>query len=350
VSPVNPILEAALDYARRGWPVVPCYEPRDGGCSCRKGKACQSPGKHPRTKHGINDATTDEATIRSWFEQFPSANVAVVTGNGLAVLDVDSRHGGRGQLRTLFAKYAYLPTGPNVETGGGGMHLYFVADGEHRSRVIAPGPELKSAGASVVAPPSLHISGAQYRWVSPPDSLPLPTLPPWLASIAEPSTINVPTGTSPIPERQRHNTLLRYAGALRRAGASESAILAMLMAENASRCSPPLPEEELRNIAKSVANYPPHGSDGSTVSAQTLSPLGESLGGNTSLKFISGLELLNLTRTRSTGSPSPGLPRGRSLNSQERSREHARRRSRPILQGPFSMAPISSASQLSGLA
>lgn len=37
-EPVNPILEVALDYPRRGWPFVQCYEPRDARLLKWKGK------------------------------------------------------------------------------------------------------------------------------------------------------------------------------------------------------------------------------------------------------------------------------------------------------------------------
>ena len=49
----------ALRYARRGWRVVPMHTTKNGICSCEQAEACERPGKHPRTKHGVKDATTD---------------------------------------------------------------------------------------------------------------------------------------------------------------------------------------------------------------------------------------------------------------------------------------------------
>jgi hypothetical protein len=50
----GPMLEAALDYCSRGWPVLPC-EPR---------------GKRPLGRfvaHGLTEATTDPAMVERWW-------------------------------------------------------------------------------------------------------------------------------------------------------------------------------------------------------------------------------------------------------------------------------------------
>src|SRR4051794_1088253 len=86
---VNPLLVAAKTYAERGWRVFPLHEAPNGVCSCRQASACQSAGKHPRTRHGVKEATTYFQTIEGWWSKWPSANVGVATGSGLVVVDVD---------------------------------------------------------------------------------------------------------------------------------------------------------------------------------------------------------------------------------------------------------------------
>ena len=123
----NALLEAALAYAARGWYVFPCHTPWQGGCSCRRAD-CANIGKHPRwsdaTQHGLQDATTDEVTIRRWWKQWPSANVAIRTGavSGLVVLDRDDYKGGAESLDALERTYQPLPETVLALTGGG-QHL-----------------------------------------------------------------------------------------------------------------------------------------------------------------------------------------------------------------------------------
>lgn len=160
--------EAALYYARRGWPVFPIYEPNEqGGCSCGNSE-CSSPAKHPRTKHGVLDATTNEARIQSWWAQWPEANIGLAAGiaSGFVVLDIDPERGGEKSFEELQAKYGKIPETLQCSTGGGGRHLYFLnPDKPLGNRVdVAPGLDFRGEGGYVVAPPSVHISGRIYKW------------------------------------------------------------------------------------------------------------------------------------------------------------------------------------------
>src|SRR4051812_4147231 len=63
-------VDAALSYATLGWPVFPVHEPTASECSCGK-DGCKSPGKHPRTKNGVSEATTDPAQVVEWWSRWP---------------------------------------------------------------------------------------------------------------------------------------------------------------------------------------------------------------------------------------------------------------------------------------
>jgi len=125
-------------------------------------------GKHPRTEHGLKDATIDEATIFGWWRRWPGANVGIVTGmaSGLLVLDIDPRHGGVESLALLEREHGSLPETAEVSTGGGGRHILFLHPGfrvKNRANMM-PGVDVRGDDGYIVAPPSLHASGRRYEW------------------------------------------------------------------------------------------------------------------------------------------------------------------------------------------
>ncbi|HZU76946.1 MAG TPA: DUF3987 domain-containing protein, partial [Dehalococcoidia bacterium] len=60
-----------------------------------------------------------------------------------------------------------------------------------------------------------------------------------------------------IPEGRRNATLWSMAGAMRRKGFDEPAILAALRSTNARRCAPPLPDADVADIAHRICAYEP---------------------------------------------------------------------------------------------
>lgn len=178
-------MEAALEYARRGWPVLPIWEPRDGLCSCRFGAGCKRPGKHPRVGRGVKP-TLDEGRIRRWWTDWPDANVAVATGpaSGVVVVDVDRRNGGDVSFAALVRLFGDL-SAPHRAATGNGFHLYFRDPGVQLAAGLRgfAGIDLKQTGY-VVAPPSIHPNGTQYAWDPETHVEQLVDLPPWLVRMA----------------------------------------------------------------------------------------------------------------------------------------------------------------------
>jgi len=267
-APVDTV-RAALTVAARGWRVIPCHSIREGRCSCSRTirEVCSAtppaPGKHPRTRHGLTDATTDPEQIRAWWTSWPDAHMAIVTGaeSGLVVLDVDPRHGGDVSLAALEAKHGRLDT-VEALTGGGGRHLYFAHPGgrvPNSAGRLGPGLDVRGDGGYVLAPPSGHISGGTYQWEasSEPGMLPLAPMPEWMLGPPATTAQPAPAVEDVIPEGQRDSTLASLAGSMRRRGMVEEEIAAALTAVNARRCRPPLPEAAVSRIARSVGRYEP---------------------------------------------------------------------------------------------
>lgn len=177
-------LDAALRYARWGWAVFPCHEPVHGHCSCGHAD-CSSPAKHPRTRQGLRDATTELNRLIDWWHRWPSANVGVRTGSpsGLVVVDIDRRPGGLTTLRALERMHGELPLTAVVETGAG-RHYWFAHPGgtvRNSAGRLGPGIDVRGDGGYVIAPPSSHITGRRYRWAMP---NPVAALPQWILSEA----------------------------------------------------------------------------------------------------------------------------------------------------------------------
>jgi len=206
----RPPVEAALAYIARGWPVFPVawVTSPDGPCACRSGASCTHPAKHPLVPGGTSSATTDRSHVLDWWRHWPAAGIGLVTGarSGLAVLDVDPRHGGSGSLDALRASVG-VPATLTAQTGGGGQHLYFaIGDAQRVPNTAgrlpalgeAAGLDIRGEGGYVVAPPSSHLSGNRYLWLAG-TAGPAP-LPAWLQRPSRPPRparqVSLPAGSA----------------------------------------------------------------------------------------------------------------------------------------------------------
>lgn len=270
--------DCALWYVRHlGWQLFPCHSIEAGSCTCGNAK-CSSPGKHPRTEHGVKEASVDEKTIERWWSRWPSANIGLATGaaSGVDVLDIDPRNYGDETLYELEQKNNSLPVTITSLTGGGGSHLLFEHVAGLSNTELGAGLDIKTDGGYVILPPSTHVSGRAYTWegASRPGETSLSPWPQWLRELALKRTRKRgaarPVGKK-IPAGQRNNTLISLAGSMRRRGLAEVEIAVVLTAVNSRRCSPPLTEEEIHKIAESAGRYPP-GKTVDTSIAAVLAP------------------------------------------------------------------------------
>jgi putative DNA primase/helicase len=242
-------LTAALRYAHRGWAVFPLN------------------GKTPfRDTNGWHDATTETKQIHRWWKRWPQANVAIACDSrrGPIVLDIDGPSG-----YELLSKLDLPPT-REAQSRKGRLHLYFdpMANGKIITRMlkikydgVKHDLDILGDGGYVVAPPSVHAdTGRPYKWLNKHRLQPLPSS---VLKIIQIENTKSKTSAPPLPnmigEGERDTLLTSLAGSMRRRGASEEGILAALREENATRVNPPLPDGQLRKIARSIAQKPPAG-------------------------------------------------------------------------------------------
>lgn len=143
--------EAALAYAAAGFPVHPVN------------------GKRPLTKWK-EAATTDPTTINAWFDRWPEAGVALVTGerSGLFVvdLDIDKESGectGEAEAARLGLAECFQGA-PTARTQSGGRHVFFRAGDEigNSASKLAAAIDTRGKGGFVVAAGS-----PGYQWLGP---------------------------------------------------------------------------------------------------------------------------------------------------------------------------------------
>jgi hypothetical protein len=139
--------------------------------------------------------------VNAWWRRWPDANVGVVTGtvSGIVVLDIDPRHGGDASVASLEERWSGHEETVASITGGDGRHVWFATTDALPSGPIAPGCDLKGEGGMVVAPPSVHASGKNYKWRPghAPDEIRLASPPAWLRALAT----HQQAGTRPPPRR-----------------------------------------------------------------------------------------------------------------------------------------------------
>lgn len=162
------LVDVALDYARRGWPVFP-LEPR---------------GKRPAgslVPHGLKDASDDEERVRAWWKAMPEANIGCPTGVAFDALDADTPEASEAFI-DLCAEHDLDPLLlPRTRTGSGGRHVLFQPTGVGNRARFLESTDWRGRGGYIVLPGSIHPSGSLYEWIVEPGEIPV--CPDWLLAL-----------------------------------------------------------------------------------------------------------------------------------------------------------------------
>jgi len=213
---------------------------------------------------------TDVETIQRQGALWEAMNIGIAPGaeSGVFVVDEDEP----GALDALEARYGKLPETVAARSGSGrGRHLYLKHPGfkiGNHVKSVAAGIDLRGDGGFIVAPPSLHVSGGRYEWVSgrAPGEVPFAEAPEWFLDLIrgagggrrwerDPRLDEVEEGGA-IHEGERNTVLFKYGASLRAQGYSREKIADALKRINDEQCEPgPLPDDELETIINSASGY-----------------------------------------------------------------------------------------------
>lgn len=236
-----------MGYLKQGMSVIPVL-PRD---------------KRPAQQwKQFQDRYADDDEVARWWEQWPDANIGIVTGSisGISVIDVDGQAG----LDSINEHQIRPPTTRVIKTPKG-WHLYYqYREDWHTGAGFLPGIDVRNDGGYVVAPPS-QINGNAYEVLRdlPVAAITLPITafqkhsravagtpeerearPNWVSDAIE-------HGAS---QPGRNDTATRLVGYFHSLGTPKD-IIEVLLADFGGRCNPPMDMRELRSTIDSVTRY-----------------------------------------------------------------------------------------------
>ena len=251
----NPFLTAALEYRTLGYHVIPCA-PRE--------KRPLVPWKDYQTTMPTPEQLT------AWWARTPTANVAMVLGRGRFAVDLD---GGEAAEQLLAEAGVLLPLEAPRSRTGNGYRVFLSSFNAIPDRVGLlmthggkPQVDIRGIGI-VVAPPSVHPSGAVYRWLTPLVAE-LPRAPLALSDLIgkastrpraaeEPAAAGdrfwVIDGLHGVTAGQRDQMCTRLAGFFLKKGLSADLATAILCESFARNCDPAFPVRDVEKCVQSIA-------------------------------------------------------------------------------------------------
>lgn len=226
-----------------------------------RGLPVESRGKKATMADWPTNAVFDVAEWERWLAA--GKNIGLTPPANILVIDEDVKDEGPANMASWEAEHGSLPETLTVKTPSGGQHRVFrLPKGVtvKNSVGVLPGVDIRTSGGYVVAPPSETDKG-KYKFTS---LAPIADAPPALIELLTSGRArDKPVGAdSPVfPTGQRNAGLTSIAGRLRRSGHGYDEIIALLEAANSQRCQPPLTDDEVETIARSVCNYAPDASE-----------------------------------------------------------------------------------------
>ena len=267
-SDLSALLDAALQYLAEGRSIVPVKEG-------------QKAPPHVAWEEYQKRRPTEEE-VQAWWEKWPTANIAIVTGgiSGITVIDLDGPEG-------MASARANLLTGQHLETRihktPKGHHILCKYDSRfHTGAGFLPGVDVRNDGGYIIAPPSV-VDGKEYTVYRDgpiaaipfgPEALTVSKVVPIRPETEHPTWVS--EALRGVPEKERNQTATRLVGYFHSKGIPPDIIFETLM-PFAKACEPEMDPRELQKVIASVTQYERHVAANAITDPPTFSQKGDSL-------------------------------------------------------------------------
>lgn len=234
--------------------------------------------KKPMINGWPKSSSNTPEDIDRWFKN-KEMNAGIPTGkiNNFWVLDIDKKNDGykslellESQIGSVLKKCSYI-----VDTGGGGLHLFFQLRQEEIIQTcvnLLPGIDIRGEKGQIVSPFSTHESGIVYipRVEHPDKALYIDQLnyaPQELVNYVKEQlnqknssqnnvdiAISAIGGIKKFKEGSRNNDFFKLMSTVRNTPLSLKGLIAAARVENSLRCDPPMDDDEVLQIINSIYN------------------------------------------------------------------------------------------------
>jgi hypothetical protein len=242
-------VEAIRTYLKHGLAVIPIRAGEKLPCEPWQQWATQRP---------------DRAQWSAWWAKHAGCNVAVVyasseapDGRQLVCCDTDTP-----EAESWVKSQTHLPATPTVQTVHGWHRYYYApADLEHATAQDGK-PEVRAGVHYSLLPPSQHPDGPEYEWAFGLGwgEVGVADLPPWGGDLMQKKAVQADAEErdpqEPVPQGRRNETLFRQVAKWWSNEVPEEQLWVVARAYNETRCVPPLDQDEVDRIVKSVLRYP----------------------------------------------------------------------------------------------
>ena len=266
---IDPALAAAiggLATKKVAMLVLHGYRPGTKVCTCGKGANCEHPGKHPRTAHGLKDATDDAAEIRKLFEKWPNSHLGAVPGSGgFVVADHDTGEKGDEEGRAERMATARASRAPLAAMCDGTFSYQTPSGGGHSWFKLPAGTIVRSGNNKLGKFIDVKSSkGYAVFWVAhgyPSNRQPIQPAPAQLIKLLNGATHTTGTGkfdraraAAGVPEGDRQETLFKLACSARARRIPIEQAKAEVGAA-AANCTPPFTADTDALVERAYATY-----------------------------------------------------------------------------------------------